>query len=62
MLGVDFVGSDSSLASVMGAGVDLNIHRRVALAAEAKYHRGWGDYYTATMSYVALGMGIEVRL
>jgi hypothetical protein len=62
-LGIDFVGSDSTLGTFMGAGIDLLLHRRIALSGEVKYHRGWADNsYSATMSYVALGMGIEVRL
>jgi len=61
-LGVDNVGGDVSLAMHMGAGIDLLVHRRVALSGDIKYHRGWGDTYTETMSYVAFGMGVEIRL
>ena len=62
-LGLDVVGSDTSLGTFMGAGVDLLLHRLIALTAEAKFHRGWADNsYIKTLSFVAVGMGVEVRL
>jgi hypothetical protein len=59
---VAIVGGDTSLAVAMGAGVDLLVHRHVALTLEAKFHRGYADTYTETLYYGALGMGVEVRL
>jgi hypothetical protein len=61
-IGGDFVGDDGSLAVSMSGGVDLILHRRIALCAEAKFHRGFGGTYTQSMSYGALGIGVEVRL
>jgi len=61
-VGTDIVSDDSSLAIFMSTGVDLVLHRRFALSAEAKFHRGFGDTYTQTLSFGAIGIGIEVRL
>lgn len=61
-LGGDVVGSDTSLATFMGAGIELLVHRRMALTAEAKFHRGWAGTYVKTLSFGAVGMGVEVRL
>jgi hypothetical protein len=62
-IGLDYVGSDTSFGTFMGAGIELLLHRRVALSAEAKFHRGWASYYyTKTLSYGAFGMGVEIRL
>jgi hypothetical protein len=61
-IGADIVSDDVSLATFMSAGVDLLVHRRFALTAEAKFHRGFGDTYIQALSYAAIGMGVEVRL
>ncbi len=61
-IGPDIVSDDTSLAIFMGGGIELLVHRRFALSAEAKFHRGFGDTYVQALSYAALGMGVEVRL
>ena len=61
-IGGDLVSDDTSLAIFMGAGIELLVHRRFALSAEAKFHRGFGDTYVQALSYAAIGMGVEVRL
>lgn len=61
-IGADFVGDDTSLAVAMGGGLDLVLHRRFALSAELKFNRGFGDTYIKTLSFIAIGIGIEVRL
>jgi hypothetical protein len=61
-VGLDALRGDTSLGTFMGAGIELLVHRSVALTAEVRYHRGWGDTYTYTLEYVGGGMGVEVRL
>lgn len=61
-LGLDVVGTDTSLGTFTGAGIDLLVHPRIALSAEVKYHRGWAGTYVQSMSWVGAGMGLEVRL
>jgi hypothetical protein len=61
-LGVDFVSGDPSLATFMTAGVDLLVHRRVALTLEGRLHRGFGGTYTDVLSMAGAGMGVEIRL
>jgi hypothetical protein len=61
-LGVDSVDGDGSLATFMGAGLDLVLHRRFALSAEVKFHRGFGDTYIRALSFIGIGIGIEVRI
>jgi hypothetical protein len=62
-LGVDIVGGDdTSIAVAMGLGVDLLVHKNVALTLEAKFHHGFADTYTETLYYGSIGMGVEVRL
>lgn len=61
-LGLDIVGSDTSLGTFTGAGIDLLVHPRIALSAEVKYHRGWAGTYVQSMSFVGAGMGVEIRL
>lgn len=61
-LGVDTVDGDGALATFMGAGLDLLLHRRFALSAEVKYHRGFGDTYIQALSFVGIGIGVEVRI
>jgi hypothetical protein len=62
-LGADVVGGDdTSLAVSMGLGIDLLVHKNVALTLEAKFHRGFADTYTETLYFGSIGMGVEVRL
>jgi hypothetical protein len=61
-IGVDFVSGDPSLATFMTAGIDLLVHRRIALTAEGRLHRGFGGTYTDTHQFAAIGMGVEIRL
>lgn len=61
-VGVDAVAGDVTPAIFMGGGIDLVLHRRFALSAEAKFHRGFGNQYTQALSYAAIGFGVEVRL
>ncbi len=61
-IGVDNVDGDGALATFMGAGLDLLLHRRFALSAELKFHRGFGDTYVSALSFVGIGIGVEVRL
>jgi hypothetical protein len=62
-LGMDIVGGDdTSLAVSMGLGVDLLVHKNVALTLEAKFHRGFADTYTETLYFGSIGMGVEARL
>ena len=60
-IGGDFA-TDSTLAITMNGGIELLLYRRFALSAEAKYHRGFGGNYDYTLSFVAVGIGIELRL
>jgi hypothetical protein len=60
--GVDTLDGDLAPAITLGGGIDLILHRRFAISAEARFHRGFGDQYTDLMSYVAIGVGVEVRL
>lgn len=60
-IGGDFA-TDTTLAIAMSGGVDLVLHRRFALSAEAKFHRGFGGTYDYSLSYVSIGIGIEIRL
>lgn len=60
-IGADFA-SGNALSLAMSGGVDLVLHRRFALSAEAKFHRGFGGMYTTSLSYASLGIGIEIRL
>lgn len=61
-VGLDVLSGDTSFGTFMGAGLELLVHRNVALTAEVRYHRGWGDTYTYTLEYVGGGMGVELRL
>jgi hypothetical protein len=62
-LGVDIVGGDdTSIAVAMGLGLDLLVHKNVALTLEAKFHHGFADTYTETLYYGSIGMGVEIRL
>jgi hypothetical protein len=61
-LGMDLIDGDTSIAVAMGLGIDLLVHKNVALSLEAKFHRGFADTYTETAYFGSIGMGVEVRL
>ncbi len=62
-LGVDTLRGDTSLGTFLGGGLELLVHRHVAITAEIRYHQGWADSSNIyTLQYVAGGMGVEVRL
>jgi hypothetical protein len=62
-LGVDFVGGEeASLATLMTAGLELVVHRRVALLLEGRLQKGFGGVYTPIHEFAAFGIGIELRL
>lgn len=62
-LGLDTLRGDTSLGTFLGGGLELLVHRNVAITAEVRYHQGWADSSNIyTLQYVAGGMGVEVRL
>jgi hypothetical protein len=62
-LGVDTLRGDTSLGTFLGGGLELLVHKNVAITAELRYHQGWADSSNVyTLQYVGGGMGVEVRL
>jgi hypothetical protein len=61
-LGVDVVSGDPSLATYMTAGIDLLVHRRLALTLEGMLRKSFAGTYSGTHQFAALGMGVEIRL
>ncbi len=61
-LGVDFVSGDPSLSTAVVGGIELVVHRKIALVAEGRLHQGFGGTYTDVHKFAAVGMGVVIRL
>lgn len=60
-LGVDVISGNPSLATFMTAGLELVVHRRLALVLEGHLHKGFGAEFTIVHELASFGFGIEVR-
>lgn len=60
-LGVDIISAEPSLSTHAVAGIELVVHRSVALTIEGRLHRGFGGEYTIVHEFAAVGMGVVIR-
>lgn len=61
-LGVDFVSGDPSLSTAVVGGIELVVHRKIALVVEGRLQQGFGGTYTDVHKFAAVGMGVTIRL